>query len=94
MKYRPFVKLLRISHPIQQQALLNSESHEQIRFRCNCLENFTYPKGTLNKLKDDLADLADRSRSFRKKRKIHVQRWSGFLGLVLAPLLEGLAELV
>jgi hypothetical protein len=63
------------------------------------LENFTYPKGTLNKIgsfKDDLADLADRSsfRSFRKKRKILVQRGSGFLGLVLAPLLEGLAELV
>jgi hypothetical protein len=61
------------------------------------LENFTYPKGTLNKLgqfKDDLADLADRSRSFRKKRKILVQRGSGFLGLGLAPLLEGLAELI
>jgi hypothetical protein len=53
------------------------------------LENFTYPKGILNKLgpfKDDLAELADRSRSFRKKRKILVQRGSGFLGLVLAPL--------
>jgi hypothetical protein len=61
------------------------------------LENFTYLKGTLNKLgpfKDELADLADRSRSFRKKRKILVQRGSGFVGLVLAPLLEGLAELV
>jgi hypothetical protein len=59
------------------------------------LENFTYPKGTLNKLgpfKDDLADLADRSRSFRKKRKIIVQHRSGFLGFVLAPILEGLAE--
>ena len=97
IKHRPFVELLCISHPIQQQALLNSASHEQIRFLCNCLENFTYPKGTLNRLgpfKDDLADLADRSRSFRKKMEILVQRGSGFLGLVLAPLLEGLAELV
>jgi hypothetical protein len=85
------------SHPIQQQALSNSASHEQIRFLCNCLENFTYPKGILNKLgpfKDDLADLADRSRCFRTKRKILLQRGSGFLGLVLAPLLQGLAELV
>jgi hypothetical protein len=59
MKHRPFVALLCIPHPIQQQALLNSASHEQIRFQCNSLENFTYPKGTLNKLgpfKDDLAD--------------------------------------
>ena len=66
------MELLCISHPIQQKALLNSASHELIRFLCNCLENFTYPKGTLNELgpfKDDLADLADRSRSFRKKRK-------------------------
>jgi hypothetical protein len=97
MKNRPFVELLCISHPIQQQAPLNSASHEQIRFLCNCLENFAYPKGTLNKFgpfKDDLADLGDRSKSFRKKRKILVQRGSGFLGLVLAPLLEGLAELV
>jgi hypothetical protein len=61
------------------------------------LENFTYPKGTLNKLgpfNDDLADLTDRSRGFRKKRKILVQRGSGFLGVVHALLLEGLAELV
>ena len=97
MKHRPVVELLCISHPIQQQALLNSASHEQIRILCNCLENFTYPKGTLNKLgpfKDDLSDLADRSRSFRKKRKTLVQRGSGFLGLVHAPLLEGLADLV
>ena len=97
IKYRPLVELLCTCHPIPQEALLNSASHEQIRFLCNCLENFTYRKGTLNKLgpfKDDLADLADRSRSFRKKRKILVQRGSGFLGLVLAPLLEGLAELV
>jgi hypothetical protein len=61
------------------------------------LENFTYPKGTLNKLrpfKDDLADLVDRSMSIRKERRIIVQRGSGFLGLVLASLLEGLAKLV
>ena len=97
MKHRPFVELLCISHPIQPQALLNSAFHEQIRFLCNCLENSTYPKETLNKLgpfKDDLADLVDGSSSFRKKRKILVQRRSGFLGLALAPLLEGLAELV
>jgi hypothetical protein len=85
MKHRPFVELLCISHPIQQQALLGSASHEQIRFLCNCLENFTYPKGSLNKpgpFKDDLADLADRSRSFRKKRKILISagKWFSWIG--------------
>jgi hypothetical protein len=32
--------------------------------------------------------------SFRTKKEILVQQGSGFLGLVLGPLLEGLAELV
>ena len=55
-----------------------------------CIENFTYSKETKDKLrpfKQDLADLANRSRSFRAKKEILV-------GLVLGPLLEGLAELV
>ena len=98
IKHRPHVELLCTSHPIQQQALLNSASHGQIRFRlCKCLENFTYPnemKDNLRPFKQDLGDLTDRSRSFRTKSKILVQRGSGFLELVLAPLLEGLAELV
>jgi hypothetical protein len=70
--YRPFVELLCTSHPTQQQALLNSASAEQIRCLCQCIENFTYSKETKDKLrpfKQDLADLADRSRSFRTKRK-------------------------
>jgi hypothetical protein len=56
-----------------------------------------YSKETKDKLrpiKKDLVDLADRSRSFRTKKEILVQRGSGFLGLVLGPLLEGLAELL
>ena len=80
----------------QQQALLNSTSDEQIRCLCHCIENFTYSKETKDKLrpfKQDLADLADRSRSFRTKKEILVQR-GDFMGLVLGPLLEGLAELV
>jgi hypothetical protein len=95
--YRPFVELLCTSHPIQQQALLNSISAEQILCLCHYIENFTYSKETKDKLrpfKQDLADLADRSRSFRTKKEIILQRGSGFLGLVLGLLLEGLAELV
>jgi hypothetical protein len=95
--YRPFVELLCTSHPTQQQDLLNSTSAEQIRCLCHCIEHFTYFEETKDKLrpfKQDLADLADRSRSFRKKKEILVQRGSGFLGLVLGPHLEGLAALV
>jgi hypothetical protein len=95
--YRPYVELLSTSHPTQQQALLNSTSAEQTRCLCHCIENFTYSKETKDKLrpfKHDLADLADRIRNFRTKKEILVQRGGGFLGLVLGPLLEGLAELV
>ena len=95
--YRPFVELLFTSHPTQQQARLNSTSAEQIRCLCHCIENFTYSKETKDELTpfiQDLADLADRSRSFRTKKEILVQRGSGFLGLVFRPLLEGLSELV
>jgi hypothetical protein len=95
--YRPFVELLCTSHPTEQQALLNSTSAEQIRCLCHCIEYCTYSKETKDKLrpfKQDLADLADRSRSFRTKKEILVQRGSGFLGLVPGPLLEGLVEIV
>jgi hypothetical protein len=95
--YRPFVELVCTSHPTQLQAFLNSASAEQIRCLCHCIENFKYSKETKDKLRpfeQDLAYLADRSRSFRTKKEILVQQGSDFLGLVLGPLLEGLAELV
>ena len=75
--YWPFVELLCTSHPTQQQALLNATSAEQRR----CLYRKFYIvwkishisskelKGKLRPFKQDLADLADRSRSFRTKRK-------------------------
>ena len=95
--YGPFEELLCTSHPTQLEALLNSASAEQILCLCHCIENFAYTKETKDKrrpFKQDLADLANRSRSFRTKREILVQRGNGFLGLVLGSLLEGLAELV
>jgi hypothetical protein len=85
--HRPFVELLCTSRPTQQEALLNSASAEQIRCLCHCIENSTYSKETKDKrrpFKQDLADLAERSRSFRTRKEILVQRGSG-------PLLEGLA---
>jgi hypothetical protein len=94
--YKPFVELLCTSHPTQLQALLNSTSADQIRCLCRCTENVTYSKESKDKLrpfKQDVAVLAGRSRSFRSKKEILVQRGCAFLGLVLGPLLEGLAEL-
>jgi hypothetical protein len=76
------------------QAILNSASAEQIRCLCQCIENFKCSKETKDKIRPFEQDLADRSRSFRTKKEILMQHGSGFLGLVLGPLLEGLAELV
>ena len=39
VKHKSFLDLLSILHPIQQQALLNSASAEQVRCLCNCLRN-------------------------------------------------------
>ena len=88
-KHRSFIELLCFSHPIQRQVLLNSASAEQI-----CLQNIAYPVDKLSKtFKGDLADLIDRNKSFRVKKKILVQRGNGFLGVILGPVLEALAEL-
>ena len=82
-----------ISHPIQQQALLNSASAEQVRCLCNCLENIPYQEDKHRPFKRELAELTDRNSSFKRKKQILVQRGGGFLGVVLGPILEALAEL-
>ena len=93
-KHRSFIELLCVSHPIQRQVLLNSASAEQICCLCDCLQNIVYPVDKLSKpFKGDLADLIDSNKSFRVKKKILVQRGNGFLGVVLGPVLEALAEL-
>ncbi len=93
-KHRSFIELLCFSHPIQRQVLLNSASAEQICCLCDCLQNIAYPVDKLSKhFKGDLADLIDRNKSFRVKKKILVQRGNGFLGVILGPVLEALAEL-
>ncbi len=93
-KHRSFIELLCVSHPIQRQVLLNSVSAEQICCLCDCLQYIAHPVDKLSKpLKGDLADLIDRNKSFRIKKKILVQRGNGFLGVILGPVLEVLAEL-
>ena len=93
VKHKPFLDLLSISHSIQRQALLNSASDEQVRCLCNCLENIPYLGEKLRPFKRELAELTDRNSSFKRKKQILVQRGGGFLGVVLSPILEALAEL-
>ncbi len=92
-KHISFIELLCVSHPIQRQVLLNFASAEQIRCLCDCLQNIAYPVDKLRSFKGDLADLIDSNKRFRVKKKILVQRGNGFLGVVLGPVLEALAEL-
>ena len=89
VKYKPFLDLLSISHPIQRQALLNSTSVEQVRCLCNCLENIPYQEDKLRPFERELAELTDRNSSFKRKKQILVQRGGGFLG----PILHAPAEL-
>ena len=93
VKHKPFLDFLSISHPIQRQALLNSASAEQVRYLCNCLENIPYQKDKLRPFKRELAELTDRNSSFKRKKQILVQHGNGFLGVVLGPILEALAQL-
>ena len=93
VKHKPFLDLLNISHPIQQQALLNFASAEQVRCLCNCLENIPYQEDKLRPFKRELAELTDRNSSFKRKKQILVQRGGGFLEVVLGQILEALAEL-
>jgi hypothetical protein len=53
----------------------SNSTAEQIRCLCYCIENFAYSKETKDKLrpfKQDLADLAGRSRNFKTEKEILV----------------------
>ena len=67
VKHKPFLDLLRISHPIQRQALFNSALAEQVRCLCNCVENIPYLADKLRPIKRELAELTDRNSSFKRK---------------------------
>ena len=78
VKHKPFLDLLSISHPIQQQALLNSASAEQVRCLCNCLENIPYQEDNFRPFKKELAELTDRNSSFQKEKANTRSAWWWF----------------
>ena len=69
VKHKPFLELLSISHPTQRQAHLNFLSAEQVCCLCNRLENIPYQEDKLRPFKRELAELADRNSSFKRKKK-------------------------
>ena len=101
LRHKPFLELLGTSEPDQQQALLETATAEQVHCLCLCVENvmkrkYLMPKHVMKKLrpyKHEMLRLADRGKCGRKKR-ILIQHGEGFLGLLLSPILESLAELV
>ncbi|CAB4007616.1 Hypothetical predicted protein [Paramuricea clavata] len=102
LRHKPYLELLGTSEPDQQQALLETASAEQVHCLCLCAENvmkrkYLMPKHVMKKLrpyKNEMLRLADRGKCGRRKKRILVQRGEGFLGLLLSPILESLAELV
>ena len=102
LRHKPFLELLGTSEPDQQQALLETATAEQVRCLCLCVENvmkrkYLMPKHVMKKLrpyKHEMLRLADRGKCGRRKKRILIQHGEGFLGLLLSPILESLAELV
>jgi hypothetical protein len=106
LRHKPFLELLVASEPDQQQAQLETATAEKVHCLCLCVENVMkrkylipyvmknkYVMKKLRPCKHEMLRLADRGKCGRKKR-ILVQHRNGFLGLLLNPILESLAELV
>ena len=98
LKHKPFLELLASCQPDQQQALLETASPEQVHCLCLCAENLRRKKYIIWKKKlqpyqHNINSLADRGKSGWRKKRILVQHGKGFLGIMLRPILEGLAEL-
>jgi hypothetical protein len=58
---------------------------------------YLMPKYVMKKLrpyKHEMLKLVDRGKHGRRKKQMLVQHSNGFLGLLLSPILESLAELV
>ena len=102
LRQKSFLELLGTSEPDQQQALLETATAEQVHCLCLCIENvmkrkYLMPKHVMKKLrpyKHEMLRLVDRGKCGRKKNRILIQHGEGFLGLLLSPILESLAELV
>ena len=101
LKHKPFLELLASCQPDQQQALLENcfDSPEQVHCLCLCAENLRGKKDTMSKkelqpYQHNINSLADRGKSGWRKKRILVQHGKGFLGIMLRPISEGLAELV
>ena len=102
LRHRPFLELLGTSEPDQQQALLETATADQVHCLCLCVENvmkrkYLMPKHVMKKLrpyKHEMLRLVDRGKCRRRKKWILTQHGEGFLGLLLSPILENLAELV
>ncbi len=101
LKHKPFLELLATCEPSQRQAPLETASPEQVHCLCLCAENIINRNYIVSKKvmmnpqphKHEIHSLADREKSGRKKQML-VQHGNSFLGLLLNPILKGLAELV
>lgn len=87
-------------NPTQRRALLRTADDSLVRDICECALNTLEGnvvlsrahKSRLARHRHTLRKLACKRGSWKSKKKILVQRGDGFLGLLLAPILGGLAS--
>ena len=101
-KNAQLLRLLTKAKPEQKKAILKTLSNDQVKAVCQCVLNILHGtigvtkkvRNRLEKHKTCLRKLGDKKVSVNHKRKILIQKGSGFLDSLLGPVLTGLASLL
>lgn len=97
-----FLRVLKRCNTKQRRALLQAADNKLLKAICECVLNVLRgtvklnpsQKGKLRRHKETLRQLADKRVPLNKKKNVLVQKGDGFLGLLLAPVLQQLASLL
>lgn len=104
-KYIALLEALRHSDKEQRLALLRKADQKLIKYICECALNVlkgavslkSCQKNKLKKHKQVLRKLATKptgKNSWKKKKRVIVQKGGGFLPLLLAPVLDGIISTI
>jgi len=97
-----FLRVLKQCNTKQRRALLQAADNKLLKAICECVLNVLRgtvklnpsQKGKLRLHKETLRELANKRVPLSKKKKLIVQKGDGFLGILLAPVLQQLASLL
>ena len=97
-----FLRVLKNCNSKQRRALLQAADSKLLKAICECVLNVLRgtvklnpsQKRKLRRHKDSLRQLADKRIPLKRKKNLIVQKGEGFLGILLAPVLQQLASLL